>query len=181
MGMQDFYVLARIPNCPLEGFSRGILWDLYYFEVDKNVVPLDLCFGYLDDVVLVGREEDVLRALRALMAAATEIGLIVQPSKYESGQIIGSFSYVDPVNFPAGFLIRDLGNFDLLGAAIGTPAHCNQFTLDDKVAKSSTCLESLVDLLDPQSALLLLRHTASFCMSSSIFKPQILNPKTLNF
>ena len=87
-------------------------------EAAKAAAPLDLCFAYLDDVVLAGREDHVLRALQALTTAAAALGLVVQPSKCELVHAAGPFSYVDSARFPAGFLVRDLGNFDLLGAAI---------------------------------------------------------------
>ncbi|CAE7766876.1 unnamed protein product [Symbiodinium sp. CCMP2592] len=125
-------------------------------EAATAAAPLDLCFAYLDDVVLAGRDVHVLRALQALTAAAA-------PTKCELVQAAGPFSQVDPAAFPAGFVVRDAGNFDLLCAAVGTPQFCTRHTLEDKVAQGQSCLEALVDLAEPQTALLLLRYTASFC------------------
>ena len=122
------------------------------FRIASAAAPLDLCFAYLDD-----------EALRALTVAAAEAGLVVQPSKCELVLAAGSLSYADSALFPSAFMVHSDGNFDLFVAAIGSAAHCTRFVASDKVDKASACFQALAELPDAQTALLLLRHTASFC------------------
>ena len=63
--------------------------------------------------------------------------------------------------FPESVKFCEDGNFELLGGPIGTDTFCNQHT-QMRVEKAMVLLEALGELPDPQVALLLLRHCASF-------------------
>ena len=54
------------------------------------------------------------------------------------------------------------GNFDILGAPVGSADHCAQHTRD-RVEKSKSVLEGIASLHDPQVALRLLRRCHGFC------------------
>ena len=108
--------------------------------------PLDLCFAYLDDVLLAGKDEHVQQALQALTVAAAEAGLVVQPSKCELVLAVGGLFYADSALFPSAFMVHSDGNFDLPGAAIGSAAHCTQFVASDKVDKACACFQALAEL-----------------------------------
>ena len=58
-------------------------------------------------------------------------------------------------------IFRDNGNFELLGGPIGSDEFCNDHT-QKRVDKAKELLSALGELPDPQVALTLLRHCASF-------------------
>ena len=121
-----------------------------------------LCVGYLDDVVLAGTDVQVFRALRSLQCRAQASGLELEPCRCELVLGGGPDSSVDRALFPAGVVVNASGNFDLLGAPVGRLAFCQQYTMTERVDKAQTCPQALSDLPDTQTALLLLRHCASF-------------------
>ena len=124
--------------------------------------PVELCFSYLDDVVLAGRSDAVQAAFRDLQAAAAAAGLVVEVSKCVLVPTAGQASCVDASAFPAGLNTRQDGNFELLGAPIGDPEFCESYTAVERVDKSAACLAALGDLEDSQTGLLLLRYCSSF-------------------
>ena len=63
--------------------------------------------------------------------------------------------------FPDDIEFKEDGNFELLGGPIGTDEFCNLHT-QERVDKAMEILISLGELPDPQVALVLLRHCASF-------------------
>ncbi|CAE7231929.1 unnamed protein product [Symbiodinium natans] len=121
---------------------------------------LDLCFAYLDDVVLAGSPADVAKALRALCEVAGQAGLILEPTKSEV-VLPGAACSPDLRALPPG-LVRRVGEFELLGAPIGGLSFCNQHCVTHRVDKAQACLNALAELPDSQTALLLLRHCASY-------------------
>ena len=123
--------------------------------------PVELCFSYLDDVVLAGRSDAVQAAFRDLQAAAAAAGLVVEVSKCVLVPTAGQASCVDASAFPAGLNTRQDGNFELLGAPID-PEFCESYTAVERVDKSAACLAALGDLEDSQTGLLLLRYCSSF-------------------
>ena len=124
--------------------------------------PVELCFSYLDDVVLAGRSHAVQAAFRDLQAAAAAAGLLVEVSKCVLVPTAGQASCVDASAFPSGLNTREDGNFELLGAPIGDPEFCESYTAAECVDKSTACLAALADLEDSQTGLLLLRYCSSF-------------------
>ena len=96
--------------------------------------PLDLCFGYLDDVVLAGNSRQVTQALAVLTAAAARVGLVLEPSKSEV-VITSPTSSADLRDLPAGF-VRRHGDFTLLGAAVGSASFCNTHTATERVRRA---------------------------------------------
>ena len=123
--------------------------------------PVELCFSYLDDVVIAGRADVVASSLAALQTTAAAAGLVLEPTKCELVAVAGNRSAVDFSLFPAGFAVKGAA-FDLLGAPIGDSEYCTQATLSDKVQKAGKVLDALGELDNPQVSLQLLRHCASF-------------------
>ncbi|CAL1143640.1 unnamed protein product [Cladocopium goreaui] len=123
--------------------------------------PVELCFSYLDDVVIAGRADVVASSLAALQTTAAAAGLVLEPTKCELVAVAGNRSAVDFSLFPAGFAVKGAA-FDLLGAPIGDSEYCPQATLSDKVQKAGKVLDALGELDNPQVSLQLLRHCASF-------------------
>ena len=88
---------------------------------------LDLCFAFLDDIVLAGNSVQVATALRALCAAAAAAGLELEPTKSEV-ILPNPAASPDLRALPVEFL-RRAGQFELLGAPIGGLAFCNQHSM----------------------------------------------------
>lgn len=117
----------------------------------------------MDDVCIAGPYRDVSAALVRLTAAARQVGLQVNPAKCELVACGGAAATVDLSLFPAGLPFNQTGAFTLLGAPIGAAAYCESHTQSERVDKSLPLLEALATLGDAQTALLLLRHCASYC------------------
>ena len=122
---------------------------------------LHLIFSYLDDLVLAGDQVAVSRAFNFLKAAAAQIGLAFNTSKCEVVPSAGLRATIDKDLFPNSIIFRNDGNFELLGGPIGTDTFCNNHT-QERVKKAQELLSALGELSDPQVALTLLRHCASF-------------------
>ena len=82
-------------------------------------------------------------------------------SKCELIPAAGLHSNVDRTLFHNDVTFKPSGEFELLGGPIGSQDFCNSHT-QDRVVKATKLLSALGELPDPQVALLLLRHCASF-------------------
>ena len=132
-------------------------------KADHAGSGLDLVFAYLDDCVLAGTSDAVAAAFADLQSAAAEIGLKVALGRDKSLLIpcAPASHTFDSSRFPAELEVQRDGNFDLLGAPIGSATHCHAHT-SKRVAKACQLLQALGELPDPSVALRLLRHCASF-------------------
>ncbi len=132
-------------------------------ELHSKKTPggLQLVFSYLDDCCLAGEQRAVSDAFHHLRQAAARIGLELNTEKCEVIPCAGHHSQLDRSLFPPHATYTDDGNFELLGGPIGDSAYCNSHT-QKRVDKAAAVLQALGELPDPQVALLLLRHCASF-------------------
>ena len=114
--------------------------------------PVDLCFSYLDDVVIAGPAHHVARAMRDLVAEARRAGLLLEPqmSAFSALTRLQTFMLL----FPSGLPVVATRCFELLGAPIGPDAFCQHY--------SSQTVDKATAVPDPQTALLLLRHCVSY-------------------
>ena len=139
-------------------------------ELNSTRAPggLELVYSYLDDLCLAGDAAAVADAVNALKSRCPVIGLCLSTGlanskdKCEVILTAGPGSSVDASLFPSDFKITRDGNFKLLGGPIGSPEFCNVHT-QARVHKALPILAALGELPDPQIALQLLRHCASFC------------------
>ena len=122
---------------------------------------LQLVFSYLDDCCLAGEQGAVSEAFHRLKQTAAQIGLEFNADKCEVIPTAGHHAQLDRSLFPPSTVYREDGNFELLGGPIGTAEYCNTHT-QERVDKAAKVLDALGELPDPQVALLLLRHCASF-------------------
>ena len=122
---------------------------------------LQLVFSYLDDTCLEGDQRAVATAFADLKAASASIGLELNMSKCELIPAAGLHSNIDRSLFPSDVTFNPKGEFELLGGPIGSQDFCNDHT-QDRVTKATKLLSALGELPNPQLALLLLRHCASF-------------------
>ena len=94
--------------------------------------------------------------------AALRIGLKFNTTKCEIIPTAGYRANLNKSLFPNNMIVRDDGNFELLGGPIGSDDYCNQHT-QERVERAMEILTALGELPDPQVALTLLRHCSSFC------------------
>ena len=124
----------------------------------------------------------VTQALGLLVAAAVRVGLVLEPSKSEV--IVPSpTSSANLRGLPAGF-VRRSGEFELLGAAFGAAAYCNQHAMRERVDRASELLHALAELPDAQTAMLLLRYCGSHAKlvhASRVTPPCLHEPALLEF
>ena len=112
-------------------------------------------------MILAGDEIAVSQAFHFLKAEALNIGLEFNTTKCEIIPASGNNAVLNKNLFPEDLIYRDDGNFELLGGPIGSETFCNQHT-QERVNKVMEILTALGELPDPQVALTLLRHCASF-------------------
>ena len=133
--------------------------------------PLDLCLSYLDDGVFCGSIEAVSQSLTLLQSRCASLGLSLNLDKCElvalSDVAAPSLSRFFPdtllLDFATGrSRVLTNGNFEILGAAIGSDAFCSAHT-HARVGQNSALLDALSEFHDPQIGLRLLRHCAGFC------------------
>ena len=132
---------------------------------------LDLGVFYLDDGVLAGDVEAVSAAFQMMQSRGLQLGLKLKVSKCEL-VLTGDAADVELSTFFPRELLVDAetnesrvltgGNFELLGAAIGDAAFCEEYT-EGKVAKASRLLDCLSSLEDPQVSLRLMQKCAGVC------------------
>eukprot|EP00663_Eupelagonemidae_sp_cell21sb_P000220 gene220-2251_t len=135
----------------------------------NGIGKLDQLSFYLDDGWICGDDTAVARAFTELQRLSPEIGLTLNLGKCELIPAAGETSVFERVLFPPlGSLgdkdkitLKHNGNFELLGAAIGSAEWCNTHT-QERVGKAQALLNEIGLLDDPQIALRLLRNCASF-------------------
>ena len=143
-----FFSLALQPL--LERLDRG-----------RSPTGLQLSYSFLDDLTLAGEQVAVAEAFNYLKAESLKIGLHFNTSKCEIIPAAAHNAHLNKNLFPADIIYRDDGNFELLGGPIGSSTYCNEHT-QSRVNKAKEILSAFGELPDPQVALTLLRHCASF-------------------
>lgn len=142
-------------------FSLALQPVLEQLRQTRSEGGLRLVFSYLDDVCLAGDASAVATAFATLKTSCEQIGLKLNTDKCELIPCAGLHSTVNRNLFLRDMVLRDDGNFELLGGPIGSANYCNQQT-SRRVQKACELLKHLGELPDPQVALLLLRQCASF-------------------
>ena len=137
---------------------QPILLDLNKGRADQ---ALHLVFSYLDDLILAGEQHAVAGAFHYLKVAAAKIGLQFNTSKCEIIPAAGQDALITKSLFPDNVIFKEDSNYELLGAPIGSKEFCNLHT-QKRVDKALDLLRALGELPDPEVALVLLRHCASF-------------------
>ena len=144
-------------------FSLGIA-DLA--EAVKRMPGIEASCFYLDDGVVMGPAAAVSNALRVITERSDSKGLKVKPTKCEL-VVLGQQSDAElttlgyDVSEATGVKVIRGGNFDLLGAPIGSAAFCEEY-MAAKVLSMQESLEAISSLPDKQVGLTLLRHCEGF-------------------
>jgi hypothetical protein len=103
---------------------------------------LELVYSYLDDLCLAGEASAVSNAVERLRRRCNDVGLQLSTGaahfkdKCELILVAGAASTVDVAAFPSDFKVVRDGNFELLGAPIGSPEFCNKHTRE-RVGKAA--------------------------------------------
>lgn len=129
--------------------------------LDELPGELDWTVFYLDDGVVAGTDAAVARLCDLLKTAFADIGLDLTYPKCEAIPAAGCNHDVRRTLFKDFVWIED-GNFKLLGSPFGSPEFCCEHTQKRK-RKAELLLQAIRGMEDCQSALLLIRHCASFC------------------
>jgi hypothetical protein len=119
---------------------------------------------YLDDGVVAGSKEDVLRALRIIESEGPGRGMFLNAGKSE-------------VWNPAGVVPDELKHFkalqpegfELLGSPVGSASFCQKY-FDKKMVKFREVWANIQKLDHLQTQALLLRYCASFCKVVHLFR-----------
>ena len=127
---------------------------------------------YIDDGVLCGSAEAVSEALQLLQRECATLGLDLNMGKSELVLLTDN----TPIDldlddkFPSALLwdeagqdrVLRKGNFDILGAPIGSGEHCGRHA-ETRIEASIPLLVAIAAIPDPQVALRLLRRCSGFC------------------
>ena len=126
------------------------LWPI--LEKIQEISPeLQKHSWYLDDGVLVGSEDDLIRSWDLLCQLGPDRGLHLKVDKCELS------STVDLDRLDIRIKRNDISGPEVLGAALGTPEFvCMKF--NERIAKIRVLFDKLDYLDDPQCALDILRH-----------------------
>ena len=154
-------------------FALALQPVLQQLRSDTTAGGLQLVFSYLDDACFAGEQHAVASAFTNFQNACRGIGLELNMSKCEVIPAAGPHSAVNPALFPSDIKWQTSGDFELLGGPIGGTDYCNAHTAE-RVAKATKLLSALGELHDPQVALLLLRHCASF--GKLVFSTRVVPP-----
>ena len=146
---------------------------------------LSLLTFYLDDGVMGGSAAAVSSALRTLQAGGASYGLTLNLRKCElivpSGQLSASARSL----FPRPLLhdeetnasrVNLDGDFELLGAPIGSQTYCAK-VVTDRATKAKETLAAVAQLPDPQVGLRLLRNCAGYC--KMVFAMRTVDPDAI--
>ena len=117
-----------------------------------DILNLDGLAGYLDDIIIIGDDEVMLRALTLLSDAIPTIGLQLNLKKCELIPTAGTTTECDLTRFPDDIKRLSSGNFKILGIPIGSQVHCAEFTSRKRVDKMKELLTEIQILEDAQIA-----------------------------
>ena len=120
---------------------------------------LEICFGLEDDIILSGNDKAVAMALTVVQEEIAKIGLSLSLSKCEL--ICSSVQNCDLSLFPNNMKFITDGNFEYLGAPIGSQEFSNNYT-QAKVDNLRPLFAAIANLENPQVAYFLLKNCSSF-------------------
>ena len=116
----------------------------------KTILGIDLVIGYLDDTVVAGESEAVLRALLVLQRSIPSLGLTLNMAKCELIPLAGPLSTSDLSRFPVQMTRVHSGRFKFLGAPVGDREFAASFVQDKRAAKADVLLTEIAGIDDAQ-------------------------------
>lgn len=154
-------------------------------RIAHEVPDLDLHKWYLDDGVLAGSVEDVLKALNIILEVCPgdhrgELGLSTNIAKCE---LVTMNADTDTSAFPEA-IQRVHGNFDLLGVPLGSDEWTADYIATKALAKADKAIAGVQEIADPQVAYTLLRDCCGFPRIVHIIRtlpPSVTRPALKHF
>ena len=145
---------------PLGPFLFCLVLQVLISNLKIEVPELSLNNWYMDDGSLFGKAADVLQAWNIIKEVGPSVGLQVNLSKCE---LISSSNDIDVfAEFEPELIKIADGNMSILGSAVGSKQHCENW-VSSKLNKKLTILLNKIENLDHnQSSFLLLLFCASF-------------------
>jgi len=125
-------------------------------DIGAKYPSLDLNVWYLDDGVIAGDYQDVQGAIDVITEQGPALGLEINRRKCE---IVGA-NVCPPADMFKGIL-PGTGQFDILGAPVGSESFCRAFA-EAKLEGFKRLLTCISSLRDPHIAFTLLRYCASY-------------------
>jgi ubiquitin len=140
-------------------------------RIAQECPDLALNLWYLDDGVLCGRREDVLRAVSILRDEGPQLGVHINlgkcevhshPAGKECARRFQAQAGLKGMTIPDKQIFTG-GNMYLLGSPIGSAEFSGSFLERECAAPARKALEALRKLQDPQVAYTLLKNCTGFC------------------
>eukprot|EP00971_Amphidinium_carterae_P141401 2801967-Amphidinium_carterae.1 len=128
---------------------------------------LDIATFYLDDGTLCGTGRAVQLAVSLLEASFADIGLNMNAAKCKIIPCDGGL-HPAPSTFARFSQVPD-GNFELLGAPIGSAEFCRG-NLADKILAAEPLLQAISELPSKQSAMHLLRYCGTYSLVTHLMR-----------
>ena len=125
----------------------------------KSQLDLDLFYAYEDDIIVAGNYQDVAMAFKLLKEKCSEIDLELKNDKCEL--ILLSQQNHNLSLFPDDIQVLENGEFEYLGAPIGSQNFCNKY-VESKVRKLDTLFNKIPDMEESQLGYFLLKNCMSF-------------------
>ena len=152
-----------------QGVQQGdplgpLLFSLVLHKLVQSITGAAECSGltfncwYLDDGILAGPKSAINHAIHLIQLEGPPLGLRINIAKCEL------YSRSNLEGLPVDIKRFNEPNMEILGAPVGDIIFCAKF-MAQKRARAARLLTQLTEVgsIDPQIALLLLRHCASFC------------------
>jgi hypothetical protein len=142
---------------PLGPLLFSLVLNKVVVAINQRCSDLLLNGWYLDDGVLIGNAESVLRAYGILVEIGSELGLELNERKcvlYGPGLAHNDFLFPNT-------MIRKIDGIEVLGSPVGTEDNIQRITAN-RIENIKLTLNKVVDIDDPQIELLLLRACVGF-------------------
>ena len=130
-------------------------------KLSKEAPNLALNNWYMDDGSLFGKIVDVLKAWNIIKEFGPALGLFVNLEKCELISSNGNCDVFE--DFEPEIIKISNGDMTILGSAVGSKQHCEDWVSRKLVKKLPVLLNKLINLGHSQSSFLLLLYCASFC------------------
>jgi len=115
----------------------------------------------MDDGSLFGKIVDILKAWNIIKEFGPALGLFVNLEKCELISSNGNCDVFE--DFEPEIIKISNGDMTILGSAVGSKQHCEDWVSRKLVKKLPILLNKLINLGHSQSSFLLLLYCASFC------------------
>ena len=154
-GGYDFFSAAGVQQGdPLGPLLFAIVLHSLVLELKEEFSDMKLNFWFLDDGTLVGNHEDLRGAINLFKQKGPALGLHLNLKKCELWWPSVNLAQWDL--YPPEIIRNVQDGCELLGSALGSASHANLLVMK-RVLKIQSITEKLLEIMDPQIELALLR------------------------